>query len=296
MKLKKVAAAVLAGMMAVSMAACGSSSSSTSTAASTTSEASSTAAEASGDSAVEAIKKKGTITMVTNAEFPPFEYKDGNEVLGIDAQVAQKIADKLGVKLQITDIAFDSCIPALKSGKADFCAAGMSVTDDRKKNVDFTDPYFNASQAIIVPASDSAIKTPEDLDGKVVGVQTGTTGDTYVTNEDGSNDISVKEVKRYQKGMDAVSDLMAGRIDAVVIDNYPAQKFVSQNPDKITTLDKALTDENYAIACPKGSDLVEVINEVIGELKDSGELDKIVDSETAAAEEANSSAASSDAA
>lgn len=290
MKMKKMMAAVLAGLMTFSMAGCGSSSTSTASSAAATSEASSQAAEASGDSAVAAIKAKGKITMVTNAEFPPFEYKDGNEVLGIDAEIGQKIADKLGVELEITDIAFDSCIPSLKSGKADFCAAGMTATEDRKKNVDFSDPYFNASQAVIV-AADSEITKPEELDGKVVGVQTGTTGDTYVTNEDGSSDIKVKEVKRYQKGMDAVADLMTGRIDAVVIDNYPAQKFVAQNSDKIKTLDDALTEEEYAIACPKGSDLVATINDVIKELQDSGELNEIIDKHTADTAEADSTAA-----
>ncbi|MEE3420813.1 MAG: basic amino acid ABC transporter substrate-binding protein [Lachnospiraceae bacterium] len=286
MKMKRMMAAVLAGVMAFSLAACGSSTS-TSTA---TSEASSTAAD--GDSAVAKIKAAGKVTMVTNAEFPPFEYKDGNEVLGIDADIAKKIADKLGVELEITDIAFDSCIPSLKAGKADFCAAGMTATEDRKKNVDFSDSYFNAGQAIIVPKG-SDISKPDDLNDKTIGVQTGTTGDTYVTNEDGSGSIKAKEVKRYQKGMDAVSDLIAGRIDAVVIDNYPAEKFVSQNSDKIEKLDEALTEEEYAIACPKGSDLVEVINEVIKDLKDSGELNEIIDKHTEATAEADSTAEAS---
>ena len=126
---------------------------------------------------VEAIKKAGKIQMTTNAEFEPFEYKDGDEIVGIDIDLSQAIADKLGVKLEVSDIAFDSLIPSMNAGKADFIAAGMTATEDRKKNVDFSDPYFNASQAIIV-AKDSDIKTREDLNGKTVGVQQGTTGDT----------------------------------------------------------------------------------------------------------------------
>lgn len=225
---------------------------------------------------VEAIKKAGKIQMTTNAEFEPFEYKDGDEIVGIDIDLSQAIADKLGVKLEVSDIAFDSLIPSMNAGKADFIAAGMTATEDRKKNVDFSDPYFNASQAIIV-AKDSDIKTRGDLNGKTVGVQQGTTGDTYCTNDDGSSDVKVKEVKRYPKGMDAVSDLIAGRLDAVVIDDYPAEKLAAKNADKVVKLDDALTEEEYAIAMPKGSDLVDVVNGVIKDLKDSGELNKIID-------------------
>ena len=225
---------------------------------------------------VEAIKKAGKIQMTTNAEFEPFEYKDGDEIVGIDIDRSQAIAAKRGVKLEVSDIAFDSLIPSMNAGKADFIAAGMTATEDRKKNVDFSDPYFNASQAIIV-AKDSDIKTREDLNGKTVGVQQGTTGDTYCTNDDGSSDVKVKEVKRYPKGMDAVSDLIAGRLDAVVIDDYPAEKLAAKNADKVVKLDDALTEEEYAIAMPKGSDLVDVVNGVIKDLKDSGELNKIID-------------------
>lgn len=262
--LKRLVVAGLTAGMVLSLAACGSSS------------GSSSSKKSSAKSAVAAIKKSGTLTMCTNAEFEPFEYKDGNDIKGIDIEISQAIADDLGVKLKISDIAFDSLIPSLQAGKADMAAAGMTVTDDRKKNVDFSDTYFDASQAIIVP-KDSAIKTRTDLNDKIVGVQTGTTGDTYCTNQDGSSDIKVKEVRRYNKGMDAVADLISGRIDAVVIDNYPAQKLVDQNSDKITLLSDSLTSESYAIACPKGSDLTDEINKVLKDLKDSGKLQKIMD-------------------
>lgn len=220
------------------------------------------------------IKADGKIIMATNAEFEPFEYKDDDKIVGIDAEIAAKIAEALGVDLEISDIAFESTIPALQAGKADFIAAGMTVTEDRKKNVDFTDPYFNASQAILV-AKDSDIAKPEDLEGKTVGVQTGTTGDMYCTDEDGTSEVKVGEVKRYEKGMDAASDLMAGRIDAVVIDNFVAQKLADKNPDKLVKLDDALTEEEYAIALPKDSELTEKFNEVLKDLTDSGELDAI---------------------
>ena len=261
----RLAALVLSAAAMLSMAACGGKAGS----------ASSGAASESG-SALDKIKSDGYITMSTNAEFEPFEYKDSDKFAGIDIEISQKIADKLGVKLKINDVAFDSLIPELTSGKADFVAAGMTANDDRRKNVDFSDNYFNASQAIIVK-KDSAIKKPEDLNGKKVGVQQGTTGDTYCTNEDGSSKVKVGSVERYNKGMDAVSDLISGRLDAVVIDNFPAEKFVSKNSDKLVKLDEALTEEEYAIAVKKGNkELADTINGVLKELKDSGEMDKIV--------------------
>ena len=250
---KKILAFLLAAAMMVLMAACGSK------------------AKTPGD-----IQNAGKLVMATNAEFEPFEFKDGDEVVGIDIEISQKIAEKLGVELEVSDIAFDTLITALQSGKADIVAAGMTADEDRKKNVDFSDPYFNASQAIIV-ANDSDIVSRTDLNGKTVGVQLGTTGDKYCTNEDGENDITVAEVKRYSKGMEAVSDLIAGRIDAVVIDNFPAEKLVEKNSDKVKKLDEALTSEEYAIAMPKGStELQKMVNEVLKEMQDSGEMDEIV--------------------
>lgn len=276
-KMKKQVSVLLAVMMLLALTACGekkpaASGSENSTISSQASTASNPAAD--GD-AVAAIKERGKIVMVTNAEFEPFEFKEDDKIVGIDAEIAQKIADKLEVELEITDIAFDSCVPSVQGGKADFAAAGMSITEDRLKNVDFTDNYFNASQMIIV-GIDSDIKTREDLNGKVVGVQQGTTGDVYCTNEDNENDIDVAEVKRYGKGMDAVSDLINGRLDAVVIDNFPADKLVSKNPDKIVKLEEALTEEEYAIAVAKDSNLKDLINEVLAELNESGELDEII--------------------
>ena len=288
--MKKWIAMILAGAMALSLAACGGSSSASGTQEPAKEEAQEAEAQEAEtqeaeapaeDDAVSLIQQNGTIIMVTNAEFEPFEFKDGDQIVGIDPTIAEKIAQELGVELEIQDIAFDSCIPALQSGKADFCAAGMSVTEDRLKNVDFSEPYFTTQQVIIVPV-DSDIAARADLNGKKVGVQLGTTGDIYVTNEDGSHDINVADVSRYPKGVDAVSDLLAGRIEAVVIDKFPAEKLVAQNPDKIKILDETLTTEEeveeYAIAVPKGSNLLDVVNEVIAALKESGELDEIVSS------------------
>lgn len=279
-KLSKIAAVLIAAATMVSMTACGGGDGASSAKSAESSGAAS--GEASGkdsstaQSSVDKIKADGYITMSTNAEFEPFEFKDGEDFAGIDIEISQKIAEKLGVELRINDVAFDSLIPELSAGKGDFVAAGMTADDDRRKNVDFTDNYFNASQAIIV-LKDSAIKTAADLNGKKVGVQQGTTGDTYCTNENGKSEVKVGSVERYNKGMDAVTDLISGRLDAVVIDNFPADKFVSKNADKIVKLDEELTQEEYAIAVKKGNqELLDVINGVLKELKDSGEMDQIV--------------------
>jgi len=211
------------------------------------------------------------IVMATNAEFPPYEYKEGNEIVGIDVEIAQAIAKKLGKTLVIEDMAFDSIIAAVQSGKADMGVAGMTVSADRLENVDFSDTYIQASQVIIIRKDNTDIKGPDDLVGKTVGVQLGTTGDIY------AEDIENVTLERYNKGFEAVQALQQGKIDAVIIDDQPAAVFASQNDD-IMVIDEPFTDEEYAIAVKKGNtELLKKINEAIKELKDSGELQKIFD-------------------
>ncbi len=186
--------------------------------------------------------------------------------------MAEAIAGKLGMTLEVEDIAFDSIIPELESGKADIGVAGMTVNEDRLKNVDFTDPYTTASQVIIVK-EDSEIAGPDDLKGKYIGVQLGTTGDIYASDyeADGST------IERYNKGFEAVQAMQQGKIDAVVIDQEPAKVFVSQN-EGIKILDEALTVEEYAIAIKKGNtELLDQVNGALAELKESGELQAIID-------------------
>lgn len=278
-KMKKLAALALAAAMTLSLAACAENGAGSAAPSETSSAPASSAEASSGQASSEALKTiaAGAITMSTNAEFEPFEYKDGDKIVGVDVDIADKVAEKLGLDLKINDVAFDSLIMELQTNKCDFVAAGMTVDEDRLKNVDFSEPYFDASQAIIVPKG-SAIKSRTDLNGKNVGVQQGTTGDKYCTNEDGTNEVKVGNVKRYNKGADAVTDLINGRIDAVVIDDFPATKFVEKNSDKIEKLSDALTQEQYAIAVQKGNTaLLDQINAVLDELKSSGELDQIVD-------------------
>lgn len=239
------------------------------------SQAKTASSGASAAASIDKIKANGYVTMSTNAEFEPFEFKDGENFAGIDIDISNKIAQKLGVKLKINDVAFSALTMELDTGKANFVAAGMTEDPDKKKNVDFSEPYFDASQSIIV-LKDSPIKLRADLNGKKVGVQQGTTSDKYCTNEDGKNDIKVASTERYSKSADAVTDLINGKIDAVVVDDFPAKKFVEKNSDKLVKLNDALTVEKYAIAVKKGdADMLKVVNEVLEEMKSSGEMNKI---------------------
>ena len=282
--MKKGMSILLAAAM-LAMTACGGSSAPATTAApaATTAAAAETKAEetkaeekteaaAAETEAAAAVKtvQEGKLVMCTNAEFPPYEYHDNNTIVGIDADICAAIAEKMGLELEIEDIAFDSIIPEISSGKADIGAAGMTVTEDRKQNVDFSETYAKASQVIIV-TENSEVKGFDDLKGKKVGVQTGTTGDIYVT-----GDLGDECVERYAKGMEAVQALSQTKIDAVVIDGEPAKKYISEVPG-LKILDESYTDEEYAIAIRKGNtELLEAVNKAIGELKADGTLDAIV--------------------
>ena len=234
-KTKKLAALLLIATLSISLAACGGGDSTQKSEASSTPASSGNSQSDSKASTGVKTLADGTLTMSTNAEFEPFEYRSGSNIVGIDVDIANKIAKKLGLTLKINDVAFDSLTTELQSNKCDFVAAGMTADEDRKKNVDFSDPYFDASQAIIVQKG-SAIQSRTDLNGKTVGVQQGTTGDKYCTNEKGESDIKVGKVKRYNKGADAITDMISGRIDAVVIDDFPASKFVEKNSAKVQKL------------------------------------------------------------
>ena len=213
---------------------------------------------------------KPELHMATNAFFEPYEYYEGKKIVGIDAEIAQAICDKLGYKLVIDDMEFDSIITAVSSGKADFGMAGMTVTDERKKAVDFTDSYTTATQVIIVPEKGSKVNSSDDIAKASVGVQLGTTGDLYVSDVEGAS------VERFSKGADAVLALTKGKVDCVVIDNEPAKAFVEQN-EGIKILDDPFENEDYAICLKKGSELTEKINGALKELKDDGTIKKIVD-------------------
>lgn len=215
-------------------------------------------------------KEDNTLTMATNAEFPPYEYYDGEDVVGIDAEIAQAIADELGMELKIEDMAFDSILSAVQSGKADMGMAGMTVTEDRLENVDFSSTYTTAAQVIIVKQG-STIASPADLTGKSVGVQLGTTGDIY------AEDIENATIERYNKGFEAVQALLQDKVSAVIIDREPAKVFVSEN-DGLAILDEEFTVEEYAIAFAKDNDeLKDKVNDALAKLEESGKIQEILD-------------------
>lgn len=270
--MKKVSALILALAMCTAMlTACGGGNSNTT--ASTGSAAPATSAATSEAGADEGYKlaTDGTLTMATNAYFPPYEYYDGQDVIGIDVDIAQAIADKLGLKLKIEDMEFDSIITAVSTGKADLGLAGMTVTPDRQKNVDFSDSYATGIQSVIVK-EDSTIAKIDDLEGKKIGVQLSTTGDIYATDDFGKD-----SVVQYNKGNDAVMALTQGQVDAVIIDNEPAKSYVAANKG-LKILDTEYATENYAACIAKdNTGLTKAVNKALAELKADGTLQKIVD-------------------
>lgn len=219
---------------------------------------------------------KKVIVMGTNAEFPPFEFKEGGEIDGFDVAVAKEIAKDLGAELKIEDMNFDSLLTALAAGKVDFVGAAMTVRPDREENADFSAPYYKAKQVIIVKKGSDKVKTVADLDNKKIGVQEGTTGDFAVSEEEGS-DVKGADVNRFKKAIDAVMDLKNGKLDAVVVDINPAQEFVKANDD-LEILGVEFIDEDYAFAVKKGNtELVNSINATIAAMKEDGRFDSLID-------------------
>ena len=258
---------------ALALTACGGSSSTASSAAAS-SVASSAAAssEAASAAATELTTvEAGKLTMATNAAFPPYEMTtDAGEFEGIDIETAQAIADKLGLELQIDDMDFDAALLSVQQGKADIVMAGVTVTDERKAVMDFSDSYATGIQSIIVP-NDSDIASPDDLAGKKIGTQRGTTGYIYC-----SDDFGDDAVVAYDNGLTAVQALNNGQVDAVVIDNAPAKEYVAANPG-LKVLDTSYAEEDYAIGMAKGSSLEDAVNAALEELKADGTLQAIVD-------------------
>ena len=217
------------------------------------------------------------LTMATEATFPPYEYYDGDAIVGIDVEVAQAIAEKLGMELEVTDIAFDSIIPGIQTGKYDMGMAGMTVTDERKEQVNFSDSYATGVQVVIVK-DDSPITSVDDLfaDGAstVVGTQAGTTGFIYATSD--IEDAGLGTVKSFGKTTDAVEALKNGQVDCVILDNEPAKALVAAN-EGLHILDTEYAVEDYAIAIAKeNTDLLEKVNKALSELKADGTLQSIV--------------------
>ena len=192
-------------------------------------------------------KKEDTLVMVTEAGFEPYEYVKNNEIVGVDVDIAREIAREMGKKLEIKDVAFDSIVNELNSNKADFAAAGMSITEERKKEVDFSAEYISSKQVIVVNKNNNTIKSKEDLNSKTISVQTGTVGDTYV-----SKNFKNAKIIGHKKFLTAAEDVKANKSDCIVMDELPAKELVSKNPT-LTILNIELVTDRYAIAVKKGN-------------------------------------------
>ena len=220
-----------------------------------------------------------TLKMGTNASFPPYEYYDDEtgEIVGIDAEVAAAICEKLGYELEIVDMDFDAIIPAVTTGKINFGMAGMTVTEERMQSVDFSTSYATGIQSVIVK-EDSEITSVDDLFAEganhKIGVQQGTTGDLYCSWD--IEDEGLGSVERYKNGTDAVLALTSGKVDCVVIDNEPAKKYIEAN-EGLKILDTEYAVEDYAIALAKDSELTEKINAALEELIADGTVQAIID-------------------
>ena len=279
--MKKLTALLLGTAMVLSLAACGGSASTASSEAASseaasseeTSEAASseTASESTGAAELTTVTA-GKLTMSTNAAFPPYEMTaDDGSFEGIDIDVAAAIADKLGLELQVDDMDFDAALLAAQNGKSDMVMAGVTVTDERQKVMDFSDTYAEGIQSVIVP-EDSDIASVDDLAGKTIGTQRGTTGYIYCTDDFGEDSVVA-----YDNGLTAVQALNNGQVDAVVIDNAPAKEFVAANTG-LKILDTAYAQEDYAIGVAKGNTaLLDAINGALEELQADGTLQSIVD-------------------
>lgn len=220
-------------------------------------------------------QEKAKLVMATNAEFPPYESKEGDKIVGIDAEVAQAIADKLGMELEIVDTEFNSIIPGVQGGKYDMGMAGMTVNEERLESVDFSSSYATGIQSIII-REDSAIQSVDDLfaDGAdyQIGVQMATTGDIYAT-----DDFGAEHVQEFDKGAAAVQALVSGKLDCVIIDNEPAKAFVAANTG-LKVLDTAYAEEQYAICFAKNNtELKDKVNAALEELIADGTVQRIID-------------------
>ena len=283
--MKKIIALTLALVLAFALCACGGSSAPASTAsdvsaapAESAAPADETEAPAESDGAQLTTSAPGKLVMATNATFPPYEYYEGDQIVGIDAEIAGAIAEKLGLELVIEDMEFDSIVESVKGGKADIGMAGMTVTPDRAEAVHFTDTYSTGVQVVIV-TEDSPITSVDDLFAEganhIIGVQRNTTGDIYATGD--IEDAGLGTIDRYSKATDAAQALKTGKVDCVIIDNEPAKAFV-QEIEGLKILDTEYVTEDYAGAMSyDNEELYNAVNAALAELIVDGTVQSIVD-------------------
>ena len=275
--MKKILAMAMAVVMALGLSACGGSTSAASSSAAGSVSGSASGSVSNGDPAFTTVTP-GKLTMSTNASFPPYEMvADDGSFEGIDIEVAGAIAQKLGLELQVDDMGFDAALQAAQTGKSDMVMAGVTVTEERQAVMDFSNSYANGVQVVIVK-EDSPIQTVDDLaNANMIGCQMGTTGYIYCSDTPENGGFGEDHVTPYDDGAAAVQALMNGQIDAVVIDNMPAQEYVAANPG-LKILDGEFTNEDYAIGVAKGNTaLLDAINGALEELTNDGTIQSIVD-------------------
>ena len=277
MNAKKLLALSLACTLTLGLSACGGSNSAASSSAAGSVSGSASGSVSSGDAAFTTVTP-GKLTMSTNASFPPYEMvADDGSFEGIDIEVAGAIAQKLGLELQVDDMGFDACLQAAQTGKSDIVMAGVTVTEERQAVMDFSNSYANGVQVVIVKEG-SPIQTVDDLaNANMIGCQMGTTGYIFCSDTPENGGFGEDHVTPYDDGAAAVQALMNGQIDAVVIDNKPAQEYVAANPG-LKILDTSYAEEDYAIGMNKSNTaLLEAVNAALEELKADGTLQAIVD-------------------
>ena len=270
MIMKKFFALMLALVMSLSLVACGSDK--------PAAGGDGSAASGSGSASTLTTVQDGKLTMSTNAQFPPYEMvADDGSFEGIDVEVAQAIANKLGLELVVDDMDFDAALLAVQQGKSDIVMAGVTVNEERAQVMDFTTSYANGVQVVIVP-EDSDIQSVDDLaNDKMIGTQRGTTGYIYCSDTPDNGGYGEEHVTAYDDGATAVQALVNGQVDAVVIDNAPAQEYVKANPG-LKILDTEFANEDYAIGVAKGNTaLLDAVNGALAELQADGTLQSIVD-------------------
>lgn len=226
-------------------------------------------------------KKSNDDTLIVGTEpgFAPYEYMNGNEIVGIDMDIAKAIADSMGKKLEVKSMDFDGALLAVQQGKVDLVIAGVSVSEERLKVMDFSNDYVNSTEVVVVNGVTPTVASVEDLNDKIIGVQQGNIADAYVSNPD---NLTAKEVKRYTKFNQAAEDLKNGKIDCIVMDQFPAEELVASNPS-LKILDGTLFEDKYAIAIKKGNkELLDEVNKIVDQLKADGKIEEFTANHTQA--------------
>lgn len=217
-------------------------------------------------------KESKELIVGTEAGFAPYEYMDGDKVVGIDMDIAQAIADDMGKELVIKNMEFEGALMAVQNGKVDIVAAGVSIDPEREKLMDFSTEYVNSTEVVVVNKANPTVASIDDLNGKVVGVQQGNIADFWVSNEE---NVTPSEIKRYTKFVQAAEDLKNGKIDCIVMDQYPAEQLVEASGDALVALDGVLFEDKYAIAIKKGNtEMLDQVNATIERLIEEGKIEE----------------------